>query len=269
MGYGWDFAPRLVRLGILGPVRLRQTGAHRLRDLWARPTLPTDRRASATVALAVRVEGRPARWCASPSAQGRVSGDRRRPTAGADGLARAPWSNWRSPALWWPNGLGGQPLYTADAECADGSDGLATTFGVREVRWVRAARRRGGGMAADAGGQRAAGVPAGVELGARRRLGGPRADRRARRLLRLARAAGANILRCWGGGDPETPAFYDDVRPAGPAGLAGVPAVLGGHQQHAARPTRPTWTGWRLMRRRWSSRGATIPAWRSGAGATS
>jgi beta-mannosidase len=47
-----------------------------------------------------------------------------------------------------------------------------------------------------------------VELGARRQHGGPRADRRALPLLRLAQAAGVNILRCWGGGDPETPAFY-------------------------------------------------------------
>ena len=45
------------------------------------------------------------------------------------------------PALWWPNGQGGQPLYTLDAtlQPTDGgppSDTASTQFGVRELRWV-------------------------------------------------------------------------------------------------------------------------------------
>lgn len=37
------------------------------------------------------------------------------------------------PALWWPNGYGGQPLYTLDLKFSS-SDAVSTTFGVREVR---------------------------------------------------------------------------------------------------------------------------------------
>jgi beta-mannosidase len=206
MGYGWDFAPRLVRVGILGPVRLTTTGAHRLRDLWARPTLSDDHR-QATVALAVRVDG-PAGAAVRFTVQqeGRVIAEASA-EAGADGLARAV-VELAQPDLWWPNGLGGEPLYTATAECADGSDRVGTRFGVREVRWEGTP----GGAAEE--------WPLALVVNGRRvfqrgwnwvpadSLGGPRADRRARRLLLLARVAGVNVLRCWGGGDPETPAFY-------------------------------------------------------------
>ena len=206
MGYGWDFAPRLVRIGILGPVRLHTTGTHRLRDLWARPTLSADH-GRATVALEVQVDGPPGAGVRfTVQREGRIVAQADA-TTGADGLARATVELPR-PDLWWPNGLGGQPRYTATAECSDGSDRAETAFGVREVRW----EGRPGGAAEE--------WPLTLVVNGRRvfqrgwnwvpadSLGGPRADRRARRLLRLARAAGVNILRCWGGGDPETPAFY-------------------------------------------------------------
>jgi beta-mannosidase len=207
MGYGWDFAPRLVRIGILGPVRLASTGAHRLRAHRARPTLSADFH-RATVALEARVDG-------PPGAEVRFTIERagrivaQAPAlADGDGLARAT-VELTQPDLWWPNGLGGQPLYTATAECLDGSDRVETAFGVREVRW----EGRPDGAAEE--------WPLTLVVNERRvfqrgwnwvpadSMGGPRADRRAGRLLWLAHAAGVNILRCWGGGDPETPAFYD------------------------------------------------------------
>lgn len=206
MGYGWDFAPRLVRVGILGPVRLYTTGAHRLRDLWVRTALSKDQR-RATVTLEVMVDGPP-----GPAVRFTIRrGERELATAdgatGADQRARAV-VEIDQPNLWWPNGMGAPALYTATAECADGSDRVATPFGMRTIEW---AGRPGG--AADE-------WPLTLVVNGRRvfqrgwnwvpadSLGGPRADRRALPLLRLAQAAGANILRCWGGGDPETPAFY-------------------------------------------------------------
>jgi beta-mannosidase len=206
MGYGWDFAPRIVRLGLLGPVGLRVTGAHRLTDLWARPVLADDLR-RATVTLRVRLDGLPGATVRfTVRREGR---DLAAVTAVADAAGRAEATvELDQPDLWWPNGLGGQPLYQVTAECADGSDRVETAFGVRAVRW----EQRPG---ADAGEW-----PLTLVVNGRRvfqrgwnwvpadSLGGPRTDRQARRLVRLARNAGTNILRCWGGGDPETPAFY-------------------------------------------------------------
>ncbi|HUS16538.1 MAG TPA: glycoside hydrolase family 2 TIM barrel-domain containing protein [Chloroflexia bacterium] len=242
MGFGWDFAPRLVRTGILGPVRLRETGAHRLDDLWARAQLAPDY-ASATVALEVRVDG-------PPGAEVRVSVRRGRRVVAtpeavtvADGVARI-MVVLEGPDLWWPNGLGTQPLYTATATCVDGADQLATTFGVRDLQWVgrpdgppeewpltmvvngRRVFHRGWNW-----------VPADTR-------GGPVADRQAARLLALAQAAGANVLRCWGGGDPETAAFYDacDRRgllvwqelPLSSGGISNVPPSDPGYLDRAA-----------------------------------
>ncbi len=263
MGYGWDFAPRLVRLGILGPVTLRETGPARLYDLWVRTTPDLDS-AQATVDLAVTVDGPPDALVDLVSRRGGRVLARAAATAGPGGLAWARLTLPR-PALWWPNGQGDQPLYEATATCADGSDAVAATFGIRTLRWAvrpgapddewpltlevngRPIFQRGWNW-----------VPADS-------MGGPRADRRARRLLASAQAAGANMLRCWGGGDPETPAFYaacdrlgllvwqefplssagiSNTPPADPAYLARIasyaPAVIAARRNH---PSLVLWGG--------------------------
>lgn len=210
MGFGWDFAPRLVALGILGDVTLRYTGAHMLRDLWALPRLSPDL-SEAKVDLSVRVDGPPA-----PGASVRftVHQGRREIAYGigvvdVEGIAQAVL-NLPQPQVWWPNGMGSQPLYRVRAECADGSDSVAGTFGLRDVHW----EVRPGGAEGE--------WPLSLVVNGRRVfqrgwnwvpadcMGGPRAVPRMKRLLTLARDAHANILRCWGGADPESPAFYDE-----------------------------------------------------------
>jgi beta-mannosidase len=209
MGFGWDFAPRLVPIGILGDVSLRQTGAHRLRDLWARPSLSGDLSA-ATIDLSVEVDGPPGvevRFTVLQS--NRLVATATSPAA-ARGVARArvELPNLR---LWWPNGLGDQPLYTARAEVAGGSDRTEATFGVRDLRWEA---RPGSSAGAE--------YPLTLVVNGRRvfqrgwnwvpadAMGGPRSLAPMRRLLRMAREAHANVLRCWGGADPESAAFYKE-----------------------------------------------------------
>jgi beta-mannosidase len=206
MGYGWDFAPRLVRVGLLGEVSLRFTGEHHLKDFWCRPKLDLQTR-QAAVQLEVKVDG--------PVGAGllfEITLDAEKvgetfAVGTADGYARASLA-LPDPQLWWPAGMGDQTLYTARVSCLDGSDNLETTFGLREIAWQRQPDNAGhewpltlvvNGKPVFQRGWNW--VPADA-------LGGPRADRKMKHLVELARHSGANILRCWGGGDPESPEFY-------------------------------------------------------------
>jgi beta-mannosidase len=115
--------------------------------------------------------------------------------------------------LWWPNATpgvkGGQPLYTVTAECVDGSDRIQTTLGLREIKWVTYPENEpeqwpftlvvNGHKIFQKGWNW---VPADS-------MGGRLAEQKMKRLVRLAKEAGANFLRCWGGADPETQAFYN------------------------------------------------------------
>ncbi|HEX8220929.1 MAG TPA: glycoside hydrolase family 2 TIM barrel-domain containing protein [Chloroflexia bacterium] len=208
MGFGWDFAPRLVSLGILGEVKLRHTGPWKLRHLWARPTL-SENLLHATIDLSVQVDGPPGAEVRFIISRGRQTVASETASVGEDGLARATVELAR-PDLWWPNGMGTQPLYSLKAECASGSDALSSTFGIRDVAW----EGRPGGSAEE--------WPLTLAVNGRRvfqrgwnwvpadSMGGPRAVPLARKLLRLAKEARVNFLRCWGGADPETRAFYDE-----------------------------------------------------------
>lgn len=208
MGFGWDFAPRLVSLGILDDVRLRHTGAWKLRDLWAYPRLAGSLR-RATVDLSVKADGPPGAEVRFTVGRGMQSIASETVAAGAGGIARAIIELER-PDLWWLNGMGRQPLYTVRAECVDGSDAVSSTFGIRNVAW----EGRPDGDNAEwpltlvVNGQRV--FQRGWNWVPADSLGGPRAVPLARKLLRLAKEARVNVLRCWGGADPETRAFYDE-----------------------------------------------------------
>ena len=133
MGFGWDFAPRLITIGVLGDVVLRQTGTYKLRHLWARPHLSDDL-LDATVELSVRVDGPPGADVRFTVSQGRTQVAQESVLSDTEGRALAVLDIPR-PRVWWPNGMGDQPLYTVRAECADGSDAVESTFGLRNVEW--------------------------------------------------------------------------------------------------------------------------------------
>ncbi len=222
VGYSMDFAPRLVKTGILGDVRLRFSGPTRLRDLWARPQLHDG---AASVRLSVQVDG-PARAIRFAVLQDGAQIASAVAVPEPDGIARCEIA-LPNAQLWWPNGMGEQPLYQAHA-AAEGSDQAGIHFGVREIRWVRrpAGSPEEWPLVLQVNGRRVFQkgwnwVPADM-------LGGARADVQARPMLALAQAAGANILRVWGGADPESPAFYDECDRRGLLAWQEFPLCSGG-----------------------------------------
>lgn len=204
--YGWDFSPRLITLGLPGRVSLRLWRDATLRDVHVRTT-PEGVTARVQLEGALPGGGDVVLTLQDPSGASvgrcRVSGPEAHQTA------FLPLSD---AALWWPNGYGPQPLYTLHVSLRDGNgrlrEEMTITTAPREVRFHRepnstemwAYRLRVNGQDVPIRGWNW--VPVDV-------LYAPTAPHRLHHLLSLARASGANLIRVWGGGLPESSEFYD------------------------------------------------------------
>jgi beta-mannosidase len=112
--------------------------------------------------------------------------------------------------LWWPNGYGDQPMYTAVLTLYEGSrevDEIRVPFAVRTVRLVQRPDSGGRSFILEVNRTRlfckgADWIPSDSFL--------PRVTRsRYEKLLTLARDASMNMIRVWGGGIYEDDAFYE------------------------------------------------------------
>jgi beta-mannosidase len=185
MGYGWDFCPRLVHIGIWRSVTLH---------IGAPPFLPGPHVATSgdLASGTVQVEGAEE---VRLEHHGQLVGREEGPSLS---LAR--------PRLWWPNGSGPQERYTLRVT----GQGQERRFmvGFRHLEMVPNPGAPEGARpyTVAVNGQRLFlrgwnwvpvdalyGVPRPAKLG---------------HLLTLAAAAGVNCLRVWGGGLLETPEFY-------------------------------------------------------------
>jgi beta-mannosidase len=203
LGYGWDFCPPFPHQGIWRPVRLRH-GA-RLASLEVASAATADL-ARGTVTVRVRAEA-----ASGLEVTTRLDlGDGRQLVAtgpvdahGAVTLAiEVP-----HPPLWWPTGLGGQPL--AELRVRIGNHEEVRRIGFRHLAWERTP-----GSPADAlpYGLRVNGVPVpltGVNWAPADAQFGEVTRERLAHLLDLARASGVRLLRVWGGGLVETPEFFE------------------------------------------------------------
>ncbi len=206
--FGWDWGPQLVCVGLWRPVRLEIVPRARIAglDAWGEP----GENGAGTLGLSVEVGGpRPeglALECVATSPEGDEVGRVRVPVE--DGRATARIALARA-ALWWPAGLGAQPLYGLDARLVDGEalvDRTSVRVGIRRLELVREPDEWGESFHFRANGvdffaKGANWVPADA-LPTRMTPG------RYRRLLADGRDAGMNMLRVWGGGFYEDPAFY-------------------------------------------------------------
>ena len=210
MTYGWDFCPRMIHQGIWQPVSLEIRGRVRITDVWARPRLAADRRsahveiqveldlaAAGRVDISVELDGR--------STSQTVALDAGRQTAILE-------LDVADPPLWWPNGHGPAPVGRVEVR-ASGADAVADERSVPiGFRTVELASNEGG----DANARPYTFVVNGRRIHAKgwnwvphdMFHGVPRPDR-IEHLTRLLAHANVNLVRVWGGGLIETPAFYE------------------------------------------------------------
>jgi beta-mannosidase len=206
--FGWDWGPVLITSGIWRPIYLLAFSTGRLTDVHIHQRHSEGKvdlsltvsaevlgKAELTAAVTVSLDGQPV-------AQGKAALE--------DGAARLRLTI-PDPKLWWPRGLGEQPLYEVRTELlSPGGEVLDTDSKSLGLRTLRLDRH------ADEWGESFQFVANGVPFFAKGANWIP-ADQFATRmtperyedLLRSAADANMNMLRVWGGGIYEDDIFYD------------------------------------------------------------
>ena len=209
--YGWDWGPALVTSGIWRPICLLGFDVARLAGLSLRQD--HSRRGEVSVHVNAGVERAIAAGAllavASLDHLGKTVAEARAPVP-RTGPARL-CLRVRRPRLWWPHGLGEQPLYHLRVRLLDRNgrilDEQTRRVGLRTLRLVREADANGESFCFAANGVRffakgANWIPADTFAPAV-------TPERTRDLLCSARDAHMNMLRVWGGGIYESDVFYD------------------------------------------------------------
>jgi beta-mannosidase len=208
--FGWDWGPRLVTSGIWRPVYLEAWNQARVSNVHILQKTITENAALLTARVEVEssVSGKATVVLGSPTDKTVLVRQEVKLEKGANQFA----VNFviARPALWWPNGLGAQPLYTFKVRLLlNGKpvDEATTRTGLRSL----ALRQE-----ADAAGKSFTFVINGVPVFAKGGNWIP-ADSfptrvttaKYRQLLESVRDANMNMLRVWGGGIYEPGNFYE------------------------------------------------------------
>jgi len=213
--FGWDWGPTLVTCGIWRPIRLLAFDTARIADVHIRQDHSRRGIVKLTVAVtaqaaAARRRARSARLTAAVTVShgGEIVAEERA------GLARGKATAnliLRNPKLWWPNGMGDQPLYDVKVALldADGNalDEQTRRIGLRTLRLIREKDKWGESFCFAANGVRffAKGANWVPHDTFPTRL--TRADYET--ILRSAAQANMNMIRAWGGGIYENDWFYE------------------------------------------------------------
>jgi beta-mannosidase len=210
--YGWDWGPRIAQIGIWRPAYLEVIRRARLKAPYFYTEALDEGHARVRVEASVDAyaDAHDLRARISLSLDGEEAAEAVVPVEpGPQGLALGASLTVEHAHLWWPNGMGGQPLYDVRIELLEGDEPVDTlTFrsGIRTVGLLQQEDAEGtsfvfliNGIKVWAKG--ANWIPADNML--------PRvSDEDYHELIALARQANMNMLRIWGGGIYEDPAFY-------------------------------------------------------------
>lgn len=194
--FGWDWGPRLPDAGIWRPIFLRTWDAARLENALM---LQAHHDGVVDVTIRPEIAGESA-WSAeitAPDGEVMIIPE----TTAAEQVVRV-----KNPQLWWPNGLGDQPLYRVTVRLAAG-DTRTWRIGLRTMTVSREK---------DEWGEEFCHVVNGVKVFAMGADYIPEDNilarvtpERTRRLLEDCKAANFNAIRVWGGGYYPDDAFYD------------------------------------------------------------
>ena len=195
--FGWDWGPRLPDAGIWRDIAILGIDVARIRDVHV---LQHHEEKKVTLEINTHVT--------------KITG-----TASVSVTVTAPCGKTftaqgekvtveiEDPQLWWPAGIGDQPLYTVDVQLGDGLDGWKRRIGLRTMTVTRNKDEWGESFShcvngVDVFAMGADYIPEDNLL--------PRVNpQRTRRLLEDARAANMNCVRIWGGGYYPDDFFYD------------------------------------------------------------
>lgn len=205
--YGWDWCTRLVPLGIWKDVYLKYDQEAAVEDLYAWADVDWQTK-SAVVHAEITLSGE--------AAGKSLAVTLRHPCGKAETVCIKSGGEKvcadfcvDDAALWYPNGMGAQPLYEVQVILENGWDERHVNIGLRHVEWTRT-----DGAGDDAlpyqpwiNGRRVY-LQGYNYTPARQLYGRVQADVYEKR-LELVRRAGGNYLRIWGGGLLEREEFYD------------------------------------------------------------
>ena len=206
--FGWDWGPVLATSGIWRPIHLVAYNTARLTDVHIR-----QRHEEGRVELSVAVTAETAKSAELNATVTVWLGDQQVAEASVplEGLTAKAKVEIPEPKLWWPNGLGPQPLYTVRVDLADSDaavlDSLTRRIGLRTLRLDRHPDQWGESFQFVVNGvpffaKGANWIPADAFI-TRMTRG------RYEQLLRSAAEANVNMLRAWGGGVYEDEVFYE------------------------------------------------------------
>lgn len=194
--FGWDWGPRLPDAGIWRPILLRTWDTVRLENALM---LQAHHDGVVDVTIRPEIAGESA-WSAEITAPDGEVLTHPETTAAEQVIAI------QNPQLWWPNGLGKQPLYRVTVRLATG-DTRMWRIGLRTMTVSREK---------DEWGEEFCHVVNGVKVFAMGADYIPEDNilarvtpERTRRLLEDCKAANFNAIRVWGGGYYPDDAFYD------------------------------------------------------------
>lgn len=211
MGWGWDWGPRFVTVGVWRPARLEAHSVARIANLFAYTVRLTENGAEVRLSAEIERIGEEERPLVVSFFVRDHGQDWRVSAPVIDGKAET--TLWmESPQLWWTHDLGTPHLYTVEAELLDGTKVVHTDsirFGVRTIEVDQSP-----GLEPDT--TNFTFVLNGVKLFAKGadwipadNLIGSIPAERYRKLVQMARDANMNMLRVWGGGIYESPEFYN------------------------------------------------------------
>ncbi len=198
--FGWDWGPRLPDAGIWRPIRLVAWDTARVEDVLIRQAHEDGR---VTLTVQPEIEGSAAWQVLVTAPDGSVL------TTAATQAPSAQIVIDR-PELWWPNGLGAQPLYTLDVRLVDGGrviDGWVRRIGLRTLSMSREKDQWGEEFCHIVNGVKVFAM--GADYIPEDNLLSRVTIERTRRLLEDCRLANFNTVRIWGGGYYPDDFFFD------------------------------------------------------------
>lgn len=206
--YGWDWGPKCVTAGIWRPIEIIAFDESRISDVHIRQNHRKKNKVELTIEMAVQKSARAALSASiAVRRKGKAVVCKTVAVAGSGAKAVITVEN---PELWWPNGMGQQPLYEVTISLMNGKskiDGIAKTIGLRTLtlrtrddKWGQSFEFAANGKPFFSKG--ANWIPADTFVN--RVSPADYED-----LISSAAQANMNMLRVWGGGIYEPDLFYD------------------------------------------------------------